>query len=55
MNLHKTVDNNFVIVTDRKMENTANDDKAFTEQFTCQGKYIILESINNGLSLFQSL
>lgn len=54
MNLHKTVDN-FVMVTGRKMENTANDDKAFTERFTCQGKYIILESMNNGLSLFQSL
>lgn len=55
MNLHKTVGNKFVMVTGEKIENTANDDKAFTEQFTCQGKYIILESTNSDLSLSQSL
>lgn len=41
MNLYKTVGNKFVTVTGEKMENTDNDDKAFTEQFSCQGKYII--------------
>lgn len=49
MNLLETLDNKFVMVTGEKMESTANDDKAFTEQFTCQGKYIILESMNNDL------
>lgn len=38
MNLHKTVGNNFVMMTGEKMENTADDDKTFTEQFTCQGQ-----------------
>lgn len=55
MNLHKTLGNKCVMVTGEKMENFASDDKAFTEQFTCQGKYIILESMNNDLSPSQSL
>lgn len=29
MNLHKTLDNKFVMVTGEKMESTASDDKAF--------------------------